>query len=252
MNRLCSGPGNELLAQLAAAQLLVAFDFDGTLAPIVEDRHDAKMRASTRRFLRVVCHLYPCAVISGRSRQDVAARLEGCPVRWIIGNHGIEPWANMQVFARAVSTARATLEQRLGDRQGIDIEDKQYSLAIHYRRARKKKEARRAIEAAVATLPTPMRAVPGKLVVNVLPEKAPNKGDALLELRDAAKLDTAIYLGDDVTDEDVFALDEPGRITTVRVGRTKFSAARYYLRDQLEMDRFLRTLIDLRPRSRAT
>ena len=181
----------------------------------------------------------------------MASRLDGCPVRWIIGNHGIEPWSNKQTFARAISAARTSLARRIGDIQGIDIEDKRYSLAIHYRRARKKKEARRAIDAAVRALTTPMRTIPGKLVVNVLPQRAPNKGDALLELRDEANLDTAIYLGDDVTDEDVFALDEPGRITTVRVGRSKSSSARYYLRDQLEMDRFLRTLIDLRPRIRA-
>ncbi|CAN5810139.1 trehalose-phosphatase [soil metagenome] len=220
MNRLCTAEGQRLLGQLAAARLLLAFDFDGTLAPIVADRGEAKMRAATAALLRRVCDLYPCAVISGRSRKDVSTRLDGCSFRWVIGNHGLEPGSNMKRFEREIRDARASLAESLVA-QGIDVEDKRYSLAIHYRRSRTKRGARNAIADAVARLPVPMRVVPGKLVVNLVPARAPNKGDALLTLRARAKLDTAIYLGDDVTDEDVFALDQPGRLTTVRIGHSK-------------------------------
>lgn len=94
--------------------------------------------------------------------------------------------------------------------------------------------------------------VPGKLVVNVVPERAPNKGDALLELRKAEQADTALYVGDDVTDEDVFELDQPGRLLSVRVGESRSSAAAYFLRNQNEMDRLLAKLIALREKRSST
>src|SRR6185295_11415249 len=80
-----------LLEQFAWSQVLVAFDFDGTLAPIVADPTAAAMAPSTRRLFREVAALYPCAVISGRSRADLAGRLRGVPLREIVGNHGLEP-----------------------------------------------------------------------------------------------------------------------------------------------------------------
>ena len=54
---------------------------------------------------------------------------------------------------------------------------------------------------------------------------APNKGDALLRLRTSDGAHTALYVGDDVTDEDVFRLDQPGRLLTVRIGKSLTSAA---------------------------
>ena len=51
--------------------------------------------------------------------------------------------------------------------------------------------------------------MPGKLVVNVVPARALNKGDALIGLRTNERADTALYVGDDITDEDVFELDQP-------------------------------------------
>lgn len=234
----------ELLAQLAWARVLLAFDYDGTLAPIVRERKGAVMRKSTKARFREVCRLYPCAIISGRSRPDVISRLGGADVKYVIGNHGLEPGAYLDTFANEVSRARAVLEKKLPG--GIELEDKTYSLALHYRRSRSKRRAREAIAAVVATLPVEMRVVPGKLVINIVPSHAPNKGDALLHLRAKENADTALYVGDDVTDEDVFELDQPGRLLTVRVGESRTSSAAYYLRDQREIDRLLQKLAALR------
>jgi trehalose 6-phosphate phosphatase len=74
MRHLLSRDGRELLAQLASTHVLLAFDFDGTLAPIVSDREGARMRASTARLFARVAAAYPVAVISGRARADVTAR----------------------------------------------------------------------------------------------------------------------------------------------------------------------------------
>ena len=247
---LLSNESGEVLAQFTASSVLVAFDFDGTLAPIVADRGDAQMRARTSELLARVCSLYPCAVISGRSRPDVSARLGPGPIKYVVGNHGLEPGASLDEFEVEIAQARASLDGTLAGIAGVDVEDKRYSLSVHYRRSRNKRLARSAILAAVAALPVRTRVVNGKLVVNVVPERAPNKGEALLALRDAEQADTALYVGDDVTDEDVFELDQPGRLLTVRVGESVNSAARYFLRDQIEIDRLLARLVALRGRRR--
>lgn len=246
MKRILSPDNVEVLAQYAWSRVLLAFDFDGTLAPIVADRERAGMRSTTQRLLGRVCKLYPCAIISGRSRGDVTPRLKGVGVRYVMGNHGLEPGRHMGKFERQVATVRPLVEQALAGVQGVDVEDKSFSLAVHYRRSRRKREARKAIYDVVGRLPIPMRTIPGKLVVNVIPVRAPHKGDALLALRAKAGVDTAIYVGDDATDEDVFMLDQPGRLLSIRVGLARSSSAAYYLRDQREVDALLARLARLR------
>jgi trehalose 6-phosphate phosphatase len=91
-----------------------------------------------------------------------------------------------------------------------------------------------------------MRVIPGKLVANVLPAGARNKGEILLELREQETAEVALYVGDDVTDEDVFELEHAERLVSLRVGRTKRSAALYYLRDQREIDQLLSWMVDVR------
>lgn len=250
MNRILATANVELLAQLAWSRVLLAFDFDGTLAPIVANRDKARMRARTRALLERVCHRYPCVVISGRGRQDVKRRLSGLPLRHVVGNHGLEPGEHLANFALEIAEIRPRLAAALASCAGVDIEDKRFSLAIHYRRSRRKKDARRMIHEAVAKLTLPMRASDGKLVVNVVPERAPHKGDALMQLRALEGTDTAIYVGDDDTDEDVFELDQPGRLLSIRVSRSASTAARYYLRDQREVDPFLAHLAKLREKER--
>lgn len=246
MKHLLARENAAVLAQLAFSKVLLAFDFDGTLAPIVESRGAAQMRASTRALFIEVCERYPCAVISGRSRDDVASRLGRAPVKYVVGNHGLEPSASLGEFEEQVATARMRLERSLADLPGLELEDKRYSLALHYRKSRQKRLARAAIHEAIARLPVPMREVAGKLVVNVVPRSGANKGDALLSLRATERADTALYVGDDVTDEDVFKLDQPGRLLTVRVGESRVSAAAYYLKNQQEIDRLLAKLVTLR------
>jgi trehalose 6-phosphate phosphatase len=238
----------EVLAQLAWSKVLLAFDFDGTLAPIVAQHEDAWMRERTAKLFARLCELYPCAVISGRAHADASSRLGQGWVKYVVGNHGLEPGAHLDEFERETARALPLLAAALAPWPGVEIEDKRYSLAIHYRKSRQKREVRRAIGDALAQLAVPMRAIAGKLVVNVVPQRAPNKGDALLELRAAEGADAALYIGDDVTDEDVFALDQPGRLLTVRVGESRSSSALYYVRTQRDVDRLLAKLVALRER----
>lgn len=231
-------------AALTRRRVLVAFDFDGTLAPITGNRRGAGMRTRTLQLLAAVCRRYPCAVISGRGRADVVRRLGGVAVKYVIGNHGLEPGRGTARFARLTRAARRQLGRALAAVPGIEIEDKRYSLAIHYRRARARVTARRAIHRAVAKLSVPVRIIPGKRVVNVVPEGATDKGGAVRGLRARERAAAVIYAGDDITDEDVFALDARSWLIPVRVGRSTRSAARYYLRDQGEIDLLLARLVE--------
>jgi trehalose 6-phosphate phosphatase len=246
MKHILSRDHVRTLDPLAGARVLLAFDFDGTLAPIVADRERAAMRRRTHALLAAAAELYPCAVISGRARGDVAARLGSIPVKYVVGNHGMEPAAAPAAGAHAITLARPLLERALAVHPGIEIEDKRYSLSIHYRASPQKRAARRAIETAVAALPGPMRLIPGKLVANVVPAGARHKGTSLLELRERELADIAVYVGDDVTDEDAFALHRPGQVLAMRVGRAAASAAPFYLRDQREIDRLLAHVVKLR------
>jgi trehalose 6-phosphate phosphatase len=89
-------------------------------------------------------------------------------------------------------------------------------------------------------LPQPRR-VAGKLVENLLPQNAPDKGTAMLHLLELTKFPKGFYVGDDVTDEEVFRLD--GDILfTVGVGRQRMTKARYELRNQTDIIRLLREI----------
>jgi trehalose 6-phosphate phosphatase len=233
------------LAAFAASNVLAAFDFDGTLAPIVPDPGSARMRAATRRLLKAVAECYPCVVISGRRRADLAACLEGIPVSHLSGNHGAEPWGKNPRHAARIRKWRSQLENRLGRFHGIVLEDKKYSLTIHYRHARPRGEAMGAIEAAVRGL-RGARRIAGKETVNLLPSEGVNKGDALERARCLLGCDKSIYVGDDDTDEDAFAHTRAGRLLGVRVGLRLRSSAEYYLKDQHDIDALLKRLVELR------
>jgi trehalose 6-phosphate phosphatase len=249
MKHILASAQRPLLEQFAWSQVLLAFDFDGTLAPIVAAPNAAAMPAHTRRLLGQVAALYPCAVISGRSRADLAGRVRGVTLTEIVGNHGLEPadGARRMELAFAAQVARwvPRLERALRPFLGVVVEDKRLSVAVHYRASRKKKQALAAIHEVVATL-GPLRAFGGKQVINLVPARAPHKGLALESVRRRAGCDTALFVGDDETDEDVFALQAPGRLLGIRVGKRAGSRAAFYLRDRDEVDLLLGCLRDLR------
>ncbi len=234
------------LAALAHDRALLAFDFDGTLAPIVDEPAGARMRPDTRALLRVAALLYPCVVVSGRSRADLAPRLSGIPLVAWVGNHGAEAgFGPVDRSPRAtVLSWRAALAARLGDLTGVEIEDKGLSIAIDYRRAADPEAAEREIRAAADGLDG-ARVFGGLRVVNAVPADAPTKGDAIAELLERSGCRTALYVGDDVTDEDAF---RARGIVGVRIGASDESAAAYRLASQAGIDDLLRLLVEERSR----
>jgi trehalose 6-phosphate phosphatase len=247
MRPILSDDARGVLDALARERALLVFDFDGTLAPIVERPPDAAMRASTRALLRVVSLLYPCAVISGRSRADLAPRLSGVPLLAFVGNHGAE--AGFGPVDRSprpeVAGWVGALREALAGAQGIEIEDKGLSVAIHYRRAPDRETARR-LALGAAELLEGVRVFGGLAVVNVAPADAPDKGAAVGALLARIGWRQALYVGDDVTDEDAFSAE--GVTVSVRVGERPGSAARFCLPAQEDVDALLRELAAARRR----
>ncbi|MBS1985192.1 MAG: trehalose-phosphatase [Bdellovibrionales bacterium] len=246
MISLFTKEGLVALESLTFTRTLYAFDFDGTLAPIVNDPASAKISPSTAALLRQLSDLAPVAIISGRSVADLKRILPFRP-QYLVGNHGLEGLKrSRQSLANAQATCTQWIERlrRAPIYSGVDIEDKKLSLAIHYRRSRQRTLARQKIEKLITTLTPPPRVVPGKCVYNLIPSGAPHKGMALLDLLPKSRTRHVFYVGDDDTDEDVFSLPYvDGQLLTVRVGRKQVSQARYFLQRQSEINRLIRTLV---------
>lgn len=240
MKYLLSRDSRTILSELATERTLCAFDFDGTLAPIVEHPDRARMRKRTYNLLRQVAAAYPCIILSGRSRADLLGKLEGVPVVRIIGNHGAEVTGTKGNVNRQAVRWRAALEREIGLIPGLWIEDKGMSLAVHYRQSPRNVQARRRIIEAAQNLAR-VRVFGGKHVVNLVMDDARHKGAALAAERDRLQSKWILFVGDDENDEDAFALS--GHVIPVRVGRKKDSVARYYLRTQNEIDGLLELLV---------
>lgn len=242
MKNILEQEGASALELVVRERPMLVFDFDGTLAPIVDVPADAAMRPSTRALMQLVALMYPCAVVSGRSRADLVPRLAGIPLQAIVGNHGAEAGCGPvdRELRRQVGEWARTLASALGCVRGIDVEDKGLSVAVHYRRAPFRAAARRAIHGAMELLDG-ARVFDGRAVVNAVPADAHDKGKAVSKLLARLGCSTALYVGDDTTDEDAFCND---RIAVgVRVGRTHLSAAKYYLPTQNCIDDLLRALV---------
>jgi len=231
-----------LFEHYATRDTLMAFDYDGTLAPIVADPVVAHMRPATRLGLQELARRCRVIVISGRSRRDAMRLLSGIPLAEVIGNHGIEAYgASPTRLTARVTTWLAELTAQLSWLEGIYIEDKRFSLSIHYRHCADPGAG--TIIYSTAQSLSHARLVRGKSVLNVVPAEAPDKGATLLRLLRKFGSPRTLYVGDDDTDEDVFALDMPDQVLGIRVGVSEETAANYALRDQADIDGLLDLLL---------
>jgi trehalose 6-phosphate phosphatase len=240
---LFSAAARGVLKQLAPATTLCAFDFDGTLAPIVERPDEAGISEETRELLTRLAEAYPCMVVSGRARADVLEKLAGVPLARVYGNHGAEGMEGHGVERARVERWKAALENEIAAMAGVWVEDKTYSLAVHYRQARLKGSVRRQVVAAAEKIED-ARVIGGKQVVNLVGREASNKGDAVDAERRRLGCAWVLFVGDDDNDEDAFGLT--GNVVAVRVGKKRRSKAGYYLKAQYEMNRLLEMLVSLR------
>lgn len=234
-----------MLVTMAHANVLVALDYDGTLAPIAERPEEAFMRPATRRLLAAVAERYPIVVISGRALADIEQMVDGVPVWFVYGNHGLE---SSRATRRAPAEVRAWLPLLAPlTAEGVRIEDKGLSVTLHYRGVADRTRAVSAIDTVVATL-AGATVIRGKEAINLLPQGYGNKGVALADARRAFACDCAIYVGDEDTDELAFAATAGGQTLAIRVEPSDQSRAPYHLGSQRDIDELLQVLIDARDR----
>jgi len=249
MTYLFSPAGQAALRDFITHSTLIAFDLDGTLAPIVADPADITIEDELRRALIQLDSLAPVAIITGRSRADALPHLGFTP-RCLVGNHGAEGLPGEgsagHDYVRLCLGWKDQLCLLLPDmaEQGISLEEKGETMALHYRHAPDRGKAQECIATAIAGLQPPPRVVSGIFVENLAPLDAPHKGTALESLMGQQGCGRAIFVGDDITDEDVFRLANPA-ILGIRVGREGESRAGYYLHGQHEMGRLLQEMIGL-------
>lgn len=251
---LFSPEGDAALDALAAHSTLYAFDYDGTLAPIVPRPDGATVPAEAIAALERLAALAPLAIVTGRSVADLRRRLS-VDVAHVVGNHGaegmpdeepVEARAKAEGHARVVKAWAAQWADALAthsDDPGIFIEDKGRSLSVHYRAARDPDEAVQAVRAAVAQLVPAPRVIGGKRVFNLMPADAADKGEALVRLVRHAHCDACFFIGDDETDEHGFARAASTWVT-VRVGRVETSAARFFVDDQRDVVRCIERIVE--------
>lgn len=244
MEYLFEPAGLAAVREFLRPDTLIALDYDGTLAPTVARPDSALMRDGTRRRLARLARRRPVVVLTGRSRSDALRLLSGIPALEVIGSHGVETQGTAGTrFLPRVARWRDALAARIGRVRGVCIEDKRYSLAIHYRRSAAPAVAAELIGQATEDLKG-ARVLEGKKAVELLPAEAPDKGMALLAACYRLAHRRAIYVGDDDTDEAAFAVGRPGQVLGIRIGSSPDSLAGCYLRSQREVERLLDLLID--------
>jgi len=196
----------------ATPVLLVACDFDGTLAPIAP--HPAEVRAERRsvealRELASLGHTH-AAVISGRASFDLSEYFKDPADLLLVGSHGAEnplaaessalPKDTVELLARL----RAEISRATDGVAGAWAETKPLGVAVHYRQADPAEAADLTgrLQSIAAELEG-VRLLRGKKVVEFVIGGG-DKGRALLNLRHRTGATAALFIGDDVTDEDAF------------------------------------------------
>lgn len=232
-------------------QLLIACDYDGTLAPIVEDPSKAVPLPESVAAVRALAALpqTTVAVVSGRALRDLATLSRLPSEVHLVGSHGSEfDIGFVERLAPELVEVRTRLRNELrriaADRPGVRLESKPASIAVHTRGA--KPEVAKQVVEAVTNGPaswTGVTVTQGKEVIelSVIPT---HKGTAVDQLRTQISASAVLFMGDDVTDENAFA-NLHGPDVGIKIGSGETQAA-YRVADPIEAARVLGLLLQVR------
>jgi alpha,alpha-trehalase len=249
---------DRIAEQMKGLKPFVALDYDGTLTPIVDRPEDAVIPPETREIVKKLSQSCTLVVISGRDLKDVRS-LVGIDSLVYAGSHGFDisgpegldiSFQQGDEFLPVLDSAESRLRELLSDISGAAVERKKYSIAVHYRLVKDSDIPR--VEAIVDDVLAGHEGLvkaSGKKVFELRPDLDWDKGKALLWLMDALGFrmheTLPMYLGDDTTDEDAFAvIRERGVGIVVTEGKApdERTSARYSLPDTDSVRAFLEKL----------
>ena len=247
-------------AYQAAARRALLLDYDGTLVPFVEDPRLARPDAELMELLRGLGAVAgnEVVIVSGRPRRDLEEWFGQLPVG-LIAEHGVwlRPRGGEWRMLKTITTewkerVRPILQVYVDRLPGALLEEKEFSLAWHYRGADPEQASRRARELLDAlagfTRNIDVQVLEGNKVLEVR-NTGVNKGTAATEWLGGLGADFILAIGDDWADEDLFR-PLPPTAFSVRVGLAN-TVARYYLSNHTAVRRVLRELSQA-PREQGT
>ncbi|MFN3739318.1 MAG: trehalose-phosphatase [Thermodesulfovibrionales bacterium] len=247
--------GNHLYRIKASQKIALFLDFDGTLVPIQKDPSKCFLSEDIKKQLKLLAHsknIY-LTIISGRSLSDIKKRV-GLRKICYGGNHGFDiscpslRYTHPKALSAKpiINHVKQQLQKEIKNIKGAFLEDKGYSLSLHFRSVKEEyihplkiifyKKVKGFLKKKLLTV---MR---GKMVLELIPDASWNKGKAVLYiLRRLGKDYLPIYIGDDQTDETAFETLKKSGIT-IQVGKSKKTSARYYLKDYREVSQLLQQI----------
>ncbi len=249
--------------RLSGSPFIVMLDVDGTLAPIAPRPEDAGVPPETHRAVANLASRPEVfvALVSGRAAPD-AKRMVGVSNVWVLGNHGAEsitPSGEEQVdplvapYETVMATARTALGPLTASLPGVIVEDKRWTLSVHFRQADQELVPRLRSTVDAVAAQNGLRVHEGKMVFEVRPPVRVDKGTAVMGLADRlGGLDegaSLLFIGDDRTDEDAFRLlrHRVPRAVTIRVAdEMAETTAEFLADDPPAVRRFLEFLTVLR------
>lgn len=235
---------------------MLCLDYDGTLTPIVENPEDAVITDEMRQQVKELAKKIPIAIVSGRDLAFVKKHVQLDEV-YYAGSHGFEI-RGPEDFHHEKDEAREALplidemekklEKAFSDIEGVGLERKKYGIAIHYRKVDGEKvpEVKRIIDDVLDETDRLIKGK-GKMVIELKPNVEWDKGRAVAyiskHLTEDGPEGAAIYIGDDITDEDAFHEIHNG--VGILVGsHDEDSAADYRLENVDEVKDFLQRLTE--------
>jgi trehalose 6-phosphate phosphatase len=234
MISLFSPEGKRRLDQIVQPGVLCVFDFDGTLSAIVPEPDRAHLTPDVYQSLVELSALTPVAILTGRSLEDIRPRLRFEPA-YVVGNHGLEGVPGCEESSARYLALCHDWEQAIRTAlhdeafpPRVWVENKRYSLSVHYRDTPDPHQTEERLEQLFSRVAPEARVIAGKSVFSLLPPNAADKGSALQQLMRISAAPCVIYVGDDVTDEDVFRLQRPD-LLSIRIEPAAHSAAACYL-----------------------
>ncbi|HLU68527.1 MAG TPA: trehalose-phosphatase [Kofleriaceae bacterium] len=255
-NALVAWP--EIAGELRGRSLVVFLDYDGTLVPIAPRPEQAVLDDATREVLRRLSRAWPTHIISGRGLEDVRG-LVGIDSLWVAASHGfdIDPPPGVAGGLKPAAELEPEIHRAAGElRQvaaaipGALVEDKRFSIAVHFRLVEPARvpELEHAVDQAIAR-GAGLKRTRGKMVLQIEPDIDWDKGRALRWLIHAtgASGSCPIFIGDDFTDEPALAAVADDGVGVLVTELPRPTAARYSLQNPLEVRILLERLAAHRP-----